>query len=298
MISNLVAISNPPYFDASFLFRGELQRYAAAAVVGVIVGSFLNAVVFRVPRVLERAWQREIQALITGSQPRNDQAPVQTPFHRYGRRSTCSVCGHSFRLWEIIPLLGFLLTGGRCGSCSAWTDPSAPLLETMSGVMAMLSLWRFGPHWQAVFGFGMAATLLALAQIDIHARLLPDVLTLPLLWAGLLVNHAALFATSGQAVCGAAVGYLSLWSMSWLFQRVAGKQGLGHGDFKLFAALGAWLGCQMLPVVLLIATSAGALVGLSMLLGRTIRRDAALPFGPFLAAAALIVLFGRTLPFH
>ncbi|PLZ00053.1 prepilin peptidase [Burkholderia sp. WAC0059] len=296
MFSRVVAFPSPHDYHGFATVLSAVQGYIVAVLGGLLVGGLLAAAVRRLPAMLERRWQHQIDALVA-SRAQSDPRPAPTvpdePLSSlWMPRAACAACGHRMRLFEAVPVPGFLLLRGRCPSCRAPLDPASPLLQLATAAFAVLALWRFGPHWQALFGFGLAAALLALAAIDATSKLLPDALTLPLLWAGLLVNRAALFASPNSAVIGAAAGYLALWAGARAFRYCCGREGLGQGDFKLLAALGAWFGWRALPHIVFVATSAGAAVGLAVMLIRPKRRDAMLPFGPFLAAAALWMLFG------
>jgi leader peptidase (prepilin peptidase)/N-methyltransferase len=216
------------------------------------------------------------------------------PYNLMHPGSHCDTCGHRLRAWENVPVLSYLFLRGRCGSCHTPISIRYPLIELASGLLAALAWWRFGPGLTAVAAFGFAAVALTLSCIDWETGLLPDAITLPLLWAGLLINLNPAFATLGDAVIGAAAGYVFLWCIYWGFWWWRGVEGIGHGDLKLFAALGAWLGWAGLVQVLVLASASGALIGLVMLATRRMKRDEPLPFGPFLAIAGCITLFAGT----
>jgi len=278
------------------------ERFGLAAVIGLIIGSFLSVVVYRTPIMLQRAWERELQALTHTHQAAAPEGGTDAPRHappvRFNLcvpRSSCTECGHPIRIWENIPVLSYVLLRGRCSACRAPIGVIYPLLEILTGLVAVLSLWRFGLSWQTLASFGLGATLLALGFIDARTRLLPDAITLPLLWAGLLVNLGSVFTTPESAILGAAGGYASLWLVYWVFRLATGKEGIGYGDFKLFAALGAWLGWQALPSILLVAAVAGAVAGIGAMLSGWVKREEPLPFGPFLAAAAGLSMLGNNL---
>jgi leader peptidase (prepilin peptidase)/N-methyltransferase len=288
-----------------------LYGYLLAILLGLVIGSFLSVVVYRLPIMLQRNWDRELHAfalehacesdgdleaapgVVSALAPwkARDEAP-QLRFNLCLPGSACTHCGHRLRAWENIPLLSYAIQRGRCSACHAPIGWIYPAVESLTALLAVVSLWRFGASWQALCGFGFSATLLALAFIDKRTQLLPDSLTLPLLWAGLLVNLGSVFAPPDTAIIGAAAGYLSLWIVYWLFKAITGKEGMGYGDFKLFAAIGAWLGWQWLPSILFVAALTGALAGLLAVLRKRMRTDQPLPFGPFLATAALLVTFG------
>ncbi len=271
------------------------SQYAFAIIFGLVIGSFLNVVAHRLPLMLERAWRIEVSEA-TGEPPDEDGLPVR--YNLWVPRSACPHCGHVLRAWENVPLFSYLLLRGRCSACRAPIGVRYPAVELTSGALAALALFRFGPSGTALAAFGLCAALLAMSAIDIETRLLPDSLTLPLLWAGLIVNFADTFASLREAVAGAIVGYLFLWSVYWLFRFVRGIEGMGYGDFKLLAALGAWLGWAALPQIVLISAVTGAVIGLVATgLGR-MRFEEPLPFGPFLAAGGAATLFCGTPLFH
>ena len=288
--------------------------YLLATLLGLVIGSFLSVVVYRLPIMLQRNWDRELHAFALERAGESDgdpdaapgavsatvpwKAPDEAPqlrFNLWLPGSACTHCGHRLRAWENIPLLSYAIQRGRCSACHTPIGSIYPAIEALTALLAVVSLWRFGAGWQALCGFAFGATLLALAFIDKRTQLLPDSLTLPLLWAGLLVNLGSVFAAPDTAIIGAAAGYVSLWTVYWLFKAITGKEGMGYGDFKLFAAIGAWLGWQWLPSILFVAAITGALAGLLAVLRKRMRTDQPLPFGPFLATAALLVTFGDAL---
>lgn len=221
-------------------------------------------------------------------------APTAPAFNLMHPGSRCDACGHVLRPWENIPVISYLALRGRCSACRGPIPARYPLIELVTGLLAALAWWRFGPGWTAVFAFGFAAVALALTCIDWQTRLLPDSITLPLLWAGLIVNLGPTFTTLTDAVIGAAAGYTFLWLIYWGFWWLRRVEGIGLGDLKLFAAIGAWLGWGALVQVLVLASLSGAAVGLALLALRRLRRDEPLAFGPFLAIAACITLFAGT----
>ncbi|SDH51682.1 prepilin peptidase [Paraburkholderia phenazinium] len=259
-----------------------------AIVFGLVIGSFLSVVVHRLPIMLERAWREEV-CDATGQTLEDDGLPVR--YNLWLPRSACPHCGHVLRSWENIPVVSYLLLRGRCSACKAPVSARYPLLELASATCAAGALVIFGPGAMALAAFGLCAALLAMSAIDIDTHLLPDSLTLPLLWAGLIVNFDGMFASLYDAVAGAIAGYLVLWVVHWLFKLVRGVEGMGYGDFKLLAALGAWLGWAALPQIVLIAAVAGAVVGLAATWRGRMRFEEPLPFGPFLAAGGALTLF-------
>ena len=254
----------------------------------MLVGSFLNVVIYRLPKMMERQWAAEC-AEFTG-QP----APEQERFNIVVPRSRCQQCGHQIRWYENIPVLSYLFLGGKCSACKTRISPRYPLVEIATGALFLYCVWRWGWTWTAAAWCGFAATLVALTLIDWDTTLLPDDLTLPLLWSGLL---AALLGWTSvpvdSAIWGAVAGYLSLWLVYWAFKLTTGKEGMGYGDFKLFAALGAWFGWQALVPIVLMASVIGAVVGLGMKAMSALREGGVVPFGPFLALGGLTaMLFG------
>jgi len=257
----------------------------AAAVLGLLVGSFLNVVIHRLPRMMERGWASQC-AELAGREA--DDAPA---YNLVVPRSACPSCGHVLRAIENVPVLSWLALRGRCSNCSARISPRYPVVELAGGVAAFAAIWAFGPTAKGLAACVLLWTLIALAFIDADTQLLPDDLTLPLLWAGLAANLFGLFVPLASAVIGAIAGYLVLWTVYWLFKLIRGKEGMGYGDFKLLAALGAWLGWPMLPQIILVSSVLGALGGILAILVKG--RDGAtpLPFGPWLAGAGAVALF-------
>lgn len=264
-----------------------------AGVLGLVVGSFLNVVIHRLPRMLEAEWRAQC-AEIQGNP--TDQVPAATPFNLFFPPSHCPSCAEPVRPWQNIPLLSYAILRGRCAQCGVRISWRYPVIEFSAGLLAAAAIWRFGPSAAGVASMALLWTLLALAAIDLDTQLLPDSLTLPLLWLGLLVNLGHLFVPLPAAVIGAAVGYLILWSVYWAFRLLTGKEGMGFGDFKLLAAIGAWLGWGMLPLVILASSAVGAVVGIAQIALRRQGRNTPIPFGPYLAAAgAIALLFGPEL---
>ncbi len=257
----------------------------AAAAVGLCVGSFLNVVVHRLPKMMERSWQREC-AELAGN------APAEAPrYNLVVPRSACPACGHRITAAENIPVLSWLALRGKCSACGAAISARYPLVELLGGAVAAGAIWKFGPTWQGVAACAFLWTLLALTFIDFDTQLLPDDLTLPLLWGGLVANLYGLFVPLAEAVVGAMAGYLTLWTIYWLFKLIRGKEGMGHGDFKLLAALGAWLGWKMLPLIVLGSSVVGAVIGITLVVLKGRDHNVPLAFGPYLAIAGMLALF-------
>ncbi len=258
------------------------------ALLGLCIGSFLNVVIHRLPQMLERGWKID-SAEMLGLDPAKA-AALAEPITLSRPRSRCPSCGHAIAWHENIPVLSYLKLGGKCSACKTRISPRYPLVELLTALLFAAIGWRFGPEPVALLWCGLAAVLVALAGIDWDTTLLPDNLTLPLLWAGLVASALGWTVPLPQALWGAVAGYLSLWSVYWMFKLATGKEGMGHGDFKLLAALGAWLGWQMILPVVLGASVLGALVGLAMKSGGALREGRYVPFGPFLAGSAVVVL--------
>ena len=256
-----------------------------AAVVGLCIGSFLNVVIHRLPRMLERGWQDQCAEL------RGD-APEEHPrYNLVAPRSACPACGHMITAGENIPVLSWFLLRGKCSACGVAISPRYPLVEILGGLVAAAAIAKFGPTWAGLAACGFLWTLLALTFIDFDTQLLPDDLTLPLLWGGLLANVFGLFVPLAEGVIGAIAGYLALWSIYWLFKLIRGKEGMGYGDFKLLAALGAWLGWKMLPLIILGSSVVGAAIGIGLVVLKGRDHNVPLAFGPYLAIAGMIALF-------
>ncbi len=274
-----------------FLASHVLAFALCALLIGLLIGSFLNVVVYRLPLMMQRDWQAQAREIL--ELPELPDAPL---FNLILPNSRCPHCGHEIRPWENIPLISYLFLRGKCSSCKAPISLRYPLVELACGLLSAYVAWHFGFGWQTAGMLLLTWGLLAMSLIDADHQLLPDALVLPLLWLGLIANYFGLFTSLEAALWGAIGGYLSLWSVYWLFKLVTGKEGMGYGDFKLLAALGAWLGWQSLPMILLLSSLVGAAVGISLVLLRRHAREVPLPFGPYLAAAGWIALvFGDTI---
>jgi leader peptidase (prepilin peptidase)/N-methyltransferase len=263
---------------------------AVAVLFGLMVGSFLNVVIHRLPRMMEREWANQCAEL-------RGEPPAQAePFSLLRPRSRCPHCARPITALENIPIISFLLLRGRCKGCGTAISWRYPIVEALTGLLFGLVAWQFGPGLATWAAMGFVAAMIALAFIDIDTQLLPDDITLPLLWAGLLLNLWTTYASLTNAVIGAAAGYLALWSVYWLFKLLTGKEGMGSGDFKLLAAIGAWLGWQALPLTILLSASVGAIVGIGLIALAKHGRQVPIPFGPYLAVAGIIaLLWGKPL---
>lgn len=255
-------------------------------VVGLVVGSFLNVVIHRLPRMLDRSWRRDCRALLEPSSPALD----EPAYNLVTPGSHCPACDHRIRPWENVPVLSWLFLRGRCSACGTRIGVRYPVVELVAGLLAAAVAWRFGLAWACLGALLLTWALVALTVIDFDHQLLPDAITLPFLWLGLLWSLGGDFASVRDSVIGAAAGYLSLWSVYWAFKLATGKEGMGYGDFKLLAMLGAWLGWQSLPAIVLLSAGVGAVVGVVMILLQRLGRDVPMPFGPYLAAAGWIAL--------
>ena len=256
---------------------------ASAGVLGLLVGSFLNVVILRLPARMAAAWRQEARDVL---ELQADATPLPPGIVR--EPSHCPHCKHPLSARDNIPLLGWLLLRGRCRYCQSKISIQYPLVELLSGVLSAVIVWKFGPSWAALAGLTLTWTLIALSGIDFRTQLLPDQLTLPLLWLGLLLALLPMFVTAQASILAAAIGYLSLWSVYWAFKLLTGKEGMGHGDFKLLAALGAWMGPLALLPIILLSSLIGALVGGTLIALRKHEREIPMPFGPFIAAAGWV----------
>ena len=256
-----------------------------AGLLGLFVGSFLNVVIHRLPRMMERDWHAQAAEL------RGEEPPAGERFNLATPRSRCPHCGHQITLLENIPLVSYLVLRGRCGHCGAGISKRYPIVEAVSALLSAYAAWHFGFGAAALGALLFVWAMVALTFIDLDTQLLPDDITLPLLWLGLAFNLGDTYTNLPAAVIGAMAGYLALWSVFWLFKLATGKEGMGYGDFKLLAAIGAWLGWQMLPLTILLSSLVGAVVGIVLIAVARHGRNVPIPFGPYLAAAGLIALF-------
>ena len=264
----------------------EIVQAGVFGIIGLLVGSFLNVVIYRLPRMMERQWAAEVAEF------KGETLPDEAVFNLMLPRSKCPKCAHQIKWYENIPVLSYIFLRGKCSACKTPISLRYPTIELITGVLFFYCIWRWGltPTGLAWCGFG--ATLLSLSMIDWDTTLLPDDMTLPLLWAGLLL--AALKVTNvslESATWGAAAGYFSLWLIYWIFKLVTGKEGMGYGDFKLFAALGAWFGWQALIPIILLASVIGAIIGIALKFSSKLREGGYIPFGPFLGLAGFSAMF-------
>jgi leader peptidase (prepilin peptidase)/N-methyltransferase len=261
--------------------------YTAIALFSLCVGSFLNVVIYRLPLMLEREWRQQCHEFLDIEAPHEDERPkisLATP------ASSCPHCGHSIRAWENIPLISYLILGGKCASCKAPISMQYPAIEAVTAILSLIVAWQFGVSMQTAGGLLFTWMLIALTMIDVHKQLLPDTITLPLLWLGLILALFDTYTSLQASVIGAIAGYLVLWTVFQTFKLVTGKEGMGFGDFKLLAAMGAWIGWEMLPQIILVSSVVGAITGSIMLVTGKTRTHQPIPFGPYLAIAGWIAL--------
>jgi leader peptidase (prepilin peptidase)/N-methyltransferase len=273
-----------------FAPAGDLPISLIAGLFGLLFGSFLNVVIHRLPKMMQRESDNYV-AEESGKQP-----PYTDRYNLVVPRSACPHCKHQITALENIPVLSYLLLRGRCSNCKAPISARYPAVEALTGVLSALVAWKLGSGWAGLSALFFLYSLIAMTFIDFDTQLLPDDLTYPLLWGGLLMNVNGTFVPLQDAVIGAAIGYLALWSIYWLFKLATGKEGMGYGDFKLLAALGAWMGWTMLPTIILLSSVVGAVVGIALMVFAKHGRNTPIPFGPYLAAAGLIaMLYGAPL---
>ncbi|MCU7987203.1 prepilin peptidase [Shewanella sp. SW24] len=270
-------------------------------IFAATIGSFLNVVIHRFPVMMKREWQQEcnqyLQEYHAEIVTKIGIDKLNTPIDSFPEKynlvvpgSACPKCKTSIKPWHNLPVFGWLMLKGKCAACHAPISARYPIIEFITGLLVATLAWHFGPSWQFVFASILTFVLVALTGIDLDEMLLPDQMTLPLLWLGLIINLNHTFASPTDAVIGAAAGYLSLWSIFWLFKILTGKEGMGYGDFKLLAVFGAWLGWQMLPLVILLSSLVGAVVGITMIVSKRLKQGNPIPFGPYIAAAGWIAL--------
>ncbi|MDD2700407.1 MAG: A24 family peptidase [Sideroxydans sp.] len=268
-----------------FLQTSPITFTVLAGILGLLVGSFLNVVIHRLPKMMEREWQAQCADL--NGKP----LPESAAYNLIIPRSACPHCGHAIGALENVPVISYLMLRGKCKGCGAPISMRYPIVEALTGLLSAYAAWHFGYGIAAVSALIFIWALIALTFIDFDTQLLPDAITLPLLWLGLLLNIDATFTSLPHAVVGATAGYLVLWSVYWLFKIVTGKDGMGFGDFKLLAAIGAWLGWTLLPLTILLSSLVGAVVGIVLIVISKHGRNIPIPFGPYLAGGGLIALF-------
>lgn len=258
---------------------------AFSTIIGLIVGSFLNVVIHRLPRMMERAWQEQCAEL------RGEHIQDSPAFNLVTPRSFCPQCGHRITVFENIPLLSYLFLRGYCSQCHTPISLRYPIVEAITAILSGVTAWHFGFAPSAMAALIFIWAMIMLTFIDLDKQLLPDAITLPLLWTGLLFNLGDGFVDIRSAVIGSVAGYLILWTIYWGFKLTTGKEGMGYGDFKLLAAIGAWLGWQMLPLIILFSSFVGGIIGIFLIIFKKYQRNNTIPFGPYLAAGGIIALF-------
>lgn len=267
-----------------------------AAVFGLLTGSFLNVVSLRLPHMMEQGWISSCRESLHEHRETTVVEKEEPPLSLVYPPSSCPQCGHRIRAWENIPILSWLCLRGKCSACKAPISIQYPLVEAAAALLAALVAWRFGFGWPAMMAILFSWVLLVLAVIDLRTQLLPDSITMPFLWLGLLLNTSAMFTSLTSAVVGATIGYLLLWLLYHAFRLLTGKKGMGYGDFKLLAMIGAWLGWQVLPLTIIIAAALGTVAGISLIILRGHDRQIPIPFGPWLATAGWVALmWGETI---
>jgi len=273
-----------------FTEPGNLISTIILGVLGLLIGSFLNVVIYRLPKMMQRESDNYVAHESGKELPHPERYNLILP------RSACPHCGHQITALENIPVISYLVIGGKCTSCKAPISKRYPIIEAITGALSAFMIWHFGSGLAGLGAMVFVWFLVAMTFIDADTQLLPDDLTLPLLWGGLLLNIFSTFTSLESAVIGAAAGYLSLWAVYWLFKLATGKEGMGYGDFKLLAALGAWMGWSMLPLIILLSSAVGAIIGISMIALGKLGKGKPIPFGPYLAIAGLIALmWGKVL---
>lgn len=270
---------------SQILQQNNILFIFVCALLGLMVGSFLNVVIYRLPKIMEREWHNNCLEL------QGTEIPAQASFTLSKPRSACPHCGHQITALENIPVISYLFLKGKCSHCKTPISVRYPLIEVLTGTLTGLIAWKFGYSSTTLLASIFTFALIALTFIDFDTQLLPDDITLPLLWLGLLFNLNVGFTDLKSAVIGAAAGYLILWSIYWLFKLIRGKEGMGYGDFKLLAAIGAWFGWKLLPAVILLSSTLGAIIGIALILLTKRGKEVPMPFGPFLAIGGIAALF-------
>ena len=268
------------------LQSSTIAFYAVTILLGLLVGSFLNVVIHRLPKMMEAIWRRQCHEFLEIE----NNTGQDKKYNLIMPRSACPHCGHQISALENIPLLSYLLLGGKCSSCKQLISWRYPCIELISAMTALVVVWHFGFSMQTVFALLLTWALIALSAIDIDRQLLPDNITLPFLWLGLLCNLPGVFTDIQSSLLGAVAGYGALWSVYILFKLVTGREGMGFGDFKLLAMLGAWMGWQVLPLIIILSSLCGAVIGIGMIVFRNHDRQTPIPFGPYLAVAGWLAL--------
>ncbi len=273
----------PPIFD--LLQQSPVLLTTVIFITGLMVGSFLNVVIYRLPVMMEKSWNRECREFL-----QIEQEPEADPFNLAVPQSRCPHCNHLIKPWQNIPVISYIFLQGKCANCDAPISLRYPLIEAFTGLCSAIVAWHFGFSLEMLFALLLTWSLIALSFIDIDHQLLPDSITLPLIWLGLFLSLFNIFTDTHASIIGAIAGYLSLWSIYHLFKLATGKEGMGYGDFKLLALFGAWLGWQYLPLIILLSSLVGAVIGISLIILGKQDKNKPIPFGPYLAAAGWLAL--------
>ena len=278
---------------AELLTQSPALFIAVVFAFALLIGSFLNVVIFRLPIMMQREWREQCKELAEQPTP----TIPEGRFNLVVPRSRCPSCGTPIKAWQNVPVLSYLLLGAQCANCQQSISVRYPLVEMLTAVLAGICAWHFGFGWEALMAIGLSCALVAISMIDVDHQIIPDSIVMPLLWVGLamslfhpMAGTETLFISPKEAITGALAGYLSLWSVYQLFKLVTGKEGMGYGDFKLLAALGAWLGWQALPTIILMSAVVGAIIGIALIIFRGRDRQIPIPYGPYLASAGWITL--------
>jgi len=278
---------------AELLTQSPALFIAVVFAFALLIGSFLNVVIFRLPIMMQREWREQCEELAEQPTP----TIPEGRFNLVVPRSRCPSCGTPIKAWQNVPVLSYLLLGAQCANCQQSISVRYPLVEMLTAVLAGICAWHFGFGWEALMAIGLSCALVAISMIDVDHQIIPDSIVMPLLWVGLamslfhpMAGTETLFISPKEAITGALAGYLSLWSVYQLFKLVTGKEGMGYGDFKLLAALGAWLGWQALPTIILMSAVVGAIIGIALIIFRGRDRQIPIPYGPYLASAGWITL--------
>jgi leader peptidase (prepilin peptidase)/N-methyltransferase len=258
--------------------------YTSTFIFSLLIGSFLNVVIYRLPKILEQDWALQCAAFLDQPEPKQEKITLSTP------NSTCPKCGHAIKPWENIPVISYIFLQGRCSQCKNKISIRYPLVEMVTALLSVAAISVFGASYAGLAALVLTWVLVALTMIDTDTQLLPDNITLPLLWGGLILNYFETLVPLSSSLWGAIFGYLSLWSVFHVFKLLTGKEGMGYGDFKLLAALGAWFGWQSLPIIILLSSVVGALIGISLILIKGRDKNIPIPFGPYLAIAGWIYM--------
>ena len=272
----------------SFFLSSPESFLVIVTILGLLVGSFLNVVIYRLPKMLNQQWRRDCQEWLSDSNTESDSE--KHPLNLFTPGSHCPHCGHKITALENIPLISYLLQKGRCSECQAPISLQYPVIEALTAFLSLVVAWRFGYSWQTAAALLLSWALIVLSVIDLRTTLLPDIITVPFIWVGLLLNITESFTDLSSSVLGAVFGYLSLWCVYHIFRMITGKEGMGYGDFKLLAMLGAWLGWQSLPLIVILSSFLGAMIGIGLVLLKRHDKNIPIPFGPYLAGAGWIAL--------